>query len=234
MIKNTSIWLRGISRFSGFQLNIPLSPNENHVQEYHSIIAEFESATDDDFSVFKIKDIELNHPGPQYPFFEPTVAGYRYCDPAIFKARVSGLIRYVIALAEVHTGRPTSTPPKIKNEPQQKPVSSNTYNIGTMLGSQFVAGSPNTSIRNTFDAKSQEFRDFVRLLKETAPKLDLEQTASKQLNADIATIEAQIESPAPKYVVIGESISSIKSILEGIAANVLTNGLFLAMNRFLT
>jgi hypothetical protein len=88
-----------------------------------------------------------------------------------------------------------------------------------MHGSQLISGSPHASIKisKSFNPKDQKFRDLIASIKETAPKLGLEKDTLNQINADVATIEAQIESPAPKYTVIGESAYSIRGILESVA-----------------
>jgi hypothetical protein len=95
-----------------------------------------------------------------------------------------------------------------------------------------MAGSPGSLIQNSFNAKTPEFAGLIKDIREAIPRLNLEKSKSAQMYADVETIEVQIGSPAPKYTVISESVSSIRSIINGIAANVITSGLLLAMNQF--
>ena len=103
-----------------------------------------------------------------------------------------------------------------------------------MHGSQLISSSPHASIKinKSFNPKDQKLRDLIASIKETAPKLGFEKEPLDQLNADLATIEAQIESPAPKYTVIGESAYSIRGIFESVAGNVMTQALLVGIGQF--
>jgi hypothetical protein len=65
----------------------------------------FQSASKGDFSPFRIKDSEMRAPVPQLTGLEPIMKDYKYCDPAIFKARVSGVVHYVMMVSSIHTGK---------------------------------------------------------------------------------------------------------------------------------
>ena len=203
------------------------------MEEFHSIISDFEAATDNDFSTFRIRDSELSVDAyrPTTSYYEPPAAGLKYCDRSIFRARVSGLVRYVIALTQIHSGHIPDEPPKKASATK---VPSSSIYIENMHSSQLIAHSHNASMKNNFNPKDKEFRELIALIKETIPKLTLDPTAKTQIEADLATVEAQIESPAPKYRVIGESPSSTRSILESVAGNVLTNALFMGMAKYLS
>jgi hypothetical protein len=237
VITNTSLWLLTLSRFQGFQLNIPLYPHEKHVEEFHSILDGFQSASKADFSVFRIKDSEMCVPAPQFAGLEPVMKDYKYCERVVLKARVSGVVQYVTMVTSMHTGKVATGGTKKsaetdKTKAQAAPAAS--IYIENMHSSQLISGSPQASIKinESFNPKSDAFRELIATIKKNAPDLGLEKEALRQLNADVTTIEAQIESPAPKYTVIGESMYSLRGILESVAGNVMTQALFTGIAQF--
>jgi hypothetical protein len=236
VITNAPLWLVTLSRFQGFQIHTPYFPHEKHVEEFHSILDSFQLASKGDFSPFRIKDSEMGAPVPVVAGLEPIMKDYKYCDPTIFRARVSGVVQYLIVVSSIHSGKvPTSGAkgPSEPNEIKAQPSQLGIY-IENMHGSQLISGSPHASIKisQSFNPKDQKFRDLISSIKENAPRLGLEKDSLNQINADIVTIEAQIESPAPKYTVIGESAYSIRGILESVAGNVMTQALLLGLGQF--
>jgi hypothetical protein len=229
VIRDPRRWNVGAARLKGFALNLPTWPHQKHVEEYHSILQDFESSCDSDFSSFRIPDSELNYASKSVGgYFEPHNDQYKYCDSNIFKSKIYGLIHFVVAL------RNDDVPPKKQSakEPADiKEMAANIY-IGEMHGSQFVQHSPGTTIKSSFNAKSVDFGKLVQAIKVAIPDLKLKKSDADQIHADVATIEAQIESPAPRYTIISESAESIRSILEGLAANVITTGLLTLLNYY--
>lgn len=161
VIKNPIGWVTAIARFRGFHAYLPQWPHERHVAEYHSILHDFELASDDNFSPFKIpeSDLHLDKYAPAISFYEPPIPGYKYCDPVIFKGRVVGLLQFIVSLTEASRPKtPPQSPPK--KQPGPPPSGSSIY-IHSMTDSQLISGSANASIKNTFTANSNEFRDLV-------------------------------------------------------------------------
>ena len=233
MIRDALKWSIATARIVGFMTHLPHYPHEKRVHEYHSIIKDFEQCCDDDFSAFKVPDSELEldqyRPPELFSVVEPAIPGYRYCESSMFRAKVSGLTNYITLIMSRIPG--ARKPPKAKEELPAPPTPPSVF-IGQMHGSQFVQGSTGVSIKNTFNPKSAEFRELVQEIKSAIPQLTLEPQQADQLRADVGTIEMQVESPAPKYSIISESANSIRSILEGIAANVITTGLLVALNSY--
>lgn len=213
-----------------------MHPHQQHVEEFHSILDGFQSASKGDFSPFRIKDGEMNAPVPTLTGLEPVMSGYKYCDPSLFRGRVSGVVQYAIVLISVHSGKVPAPSTKDSKEPKSKDLAAAqpSIYIENMHSSQLISGSPHASIKiqESFNPKDQKFRELVKLIKETAPKLGLKDDELRLINAEAATIEAQIESPAPKYTYIAESAYSIKGILESVAGNVLTQALLLGLGQF--
>jgi len=204
------------------------------VAEYHSIISDFEIACDNDFSPLKIldSDLHVDKHKPTFSYYEPPIAEYKYCDALIFRGKVFGLLQYIVSITDLnkHKISPPPTPP-LRNVVEPKTIAPTIY-IGSMQDSQFVHSSPNASIKNRFNAKGKPFIELIQEIKSKASELNLDETQQKQMDSDLATIETQIEAPASNYTIIRESMFSIRSIIQGISANLLTNGLLLAINHF--
>jgi hypothetical protein len=92
----------------------------------------------------------------------------------------------------------------------------NYINVGTMTGSQIqqgTSGSTQTLEAGQLDAIRQVLADIRDLLS----SIDLEEDAERELQSELATVEAQLASPRPKLGIVREALSSTRSILEGAA-----------------
>ena len=91
----------------------------------------------------------------------------------------------------------------------------NILNIGQMIGSNIQQGTINSQQTVTISNEvSSEIGEFIKHLQESIEQLDLQEPLSKELNAEIKTVEAQIESPKPKTSIIKDGLHSIGRILE--------------------
>ncbi len=70
-----------------------------------------------------------------------------------------------------------------------------------------------------------QIRAFVAELKEALPGLQLIPNNEGEMKAEILTMEAQLSSPKPKHAVLGHSLQTVRSVLEGCAGSVLANEL---------
>ena len=94
--------------------------------------------------------------------------------------------------------------------------------VEQMIGSQIQQGSNQSSQVSTFTNNDLEATlKFVSDLRSQLPELKLNEEIQAEITSDIETIEAQAKSPHPKSTVIKECLSSIKTVLEGIAGNVI-------------
>jgi hypothetical protein len=103
-----------------------------------------------------------------------------------------------------------------------------------MYGSAIQQGTTGSQITINFDVKSTDFKSLIQDIRTKIPSLNLDQTSANQLYSDVGTIEVQIASPAPKPSVIAESLSSIKTILENAAGNVIAAGIVYEIVKFLS
>jgi hypothetical protein len=229
VISDAHLWNLAGARIRGFVINIPQWAHQAHVEEYHQILADFQNSCTSDFSAFKIPEsaMSLTHHRPP-SFFELGMEGYKYCDPTIFRTKVFGLVNYAASIVKEDQPRPL---PGAKKPADPKAPPSSIY-IGTMQGSQIVQNSSNTSLTNTYDPKSSEFKELVRAIKVAIPKLNLEPGKTNQLHVDIGTVEVQIGAPNPKRSIITESMHSIRNIVEGAIGSAVASGLLPAIYQY--
>jgi len=102
----------------------------------------------------------------------------------------------------------------------------NIINIHHMENSQIQQGSANSSqVVNISSENKNNIKDFLELLKQGKAELNLSADDNRELNAEITTIESQLDSSKPKKNIIKESLSTLKNILESAVGSVLANEL---------
>lgn len=98
----------------------------------------------------------------------------------------------------------------------------NYIHVEQMIGSQIQQGKNQSSQVLTFNNNDLEaILKFVSDLRSQLSELKLNEEIRAEVTSDITTIESQAKSPRPKSTIIKECLSSIKTILEGIAGNVI-------------
>lgn len=101
-------------------------------------------------------------------------------------------------------------------------VIQNFINItGSVTNSPILQGAQDSTQVVSYSPEAlQKTNEFVEFLKDTLPKLPLDDNDRAEVEAEIATIEPQLSSPRPKPNIIKSSIATIKTILENIPANI--------------
>lgn len=93
-----------------------------------------------------------------------------------------------------------------------------TTNIGSMSNSQLqVQSSGEQALR--IEEKREHLSTLLQAIKEASKGTE----QSPQVSVDVDTVLVQLESPSPKPGVIGESLRSLRSVLEGAAGGALGN-----------
>ncbi len=105
-----------------------------------------------------------------------------------------------------------------------------TYNIknyieGNIQDSQIQIEATNSSQSKTIEFDAGKLADLIKALRGTIDVIGVDEKGKQELNSEIGTLEAQISSPNPKNTIIGESLSSIKRILEAASGNLVASGL---------
>ena len=105
----------------------------------------------------------------------------------------------------------------------EKPVAQHTINVGTMTGSAIQSGTLGSHI--TINFNGNEVQTLVRKIRGSIDEIELGTGAKAEIGADLSTIETQLQSPHPKSIIISECLSTIKTILLGVAGSLIATGL---------
>lgn len=98
----------------------------------------------------------------------------------------------------------------------------NILNIQTVVGSQIQQGthsSTQSQTQSITDNGLQEVKSLLAILKKDIADLGLSLDALTEAQAEIRTVEAQLDSPKPKLGILSESLKTLRSLLEGVASN---------------
>jgi len=115
------------------------------------------------------------------------------------------------------------------SEPQEEtyyfpPV--NIINVETMIGSAIQQASPEARQTVAVEhSRIDDIRGFVAEVREVLDQLGLTSQQSSDLNAELGTVDAQLEASRPKTSILTESLLTMRSILEGAAGSALAAGL---------
>ncbi|MUL00885.1 hypothetical protein GNP89_01485 [Aliivibrio fischeri] len=100
-----------------------------------------------------------------------------------------------------------------------------TNNIGSMQNSQLQQVSDNSQQSMDFEVNNTHIAEFVEILKSSISQLNLNESDTDELNAEVATLEHQLASPKPKRVILSESLKSVRNIVEGVTGSIIATGL---------
>jgi hypothetical protein len=98
----------------------------------------------------------------------------------------------------------------------------NIMNVHNIIGSQVQQGSDGS--RQTISLSESAMSSMHELVKELLGKItsiELDENISRDAEAEIKTIDAQLSASKPKLNIIKESLNSLKIILESAAGNVI-------------
>ncbi|MDP2183061.1 MAG: hypothetical protein Q8K99_10895 [Actinomycetota bacterium] len=105
------------------------------------------------------------------------------------------------------------------DEPTQYFPPVNVIAIGTMSNSVIQQASPNATQNVSIDATEVEgLRSLLADVESRLDALALDMNERQQVEADIATIKAQLSAPSPRRSIVTESLLSLRTILEQVAA----------------
>lgn len=109
------------------------------------------------------------------------------------------------------------------DKPTQHFLPFNIIHVHSMNNSVIQQGSTNSTQNITITSDSiSDLKSFLSDLKTALEKMQLSIEVQGEILAEIATLEAQTVSPKPKRLIIGETLKSLRSILEGVAGNLAT------------
>lgn len=106
-------------------------------------------------------------------------------------------------------------------EEEKETASGRMYSVNNFYGAVGTANvqqAGRDAVRVSVNIDLEALRRLLPQLKES--DLELDDDASAELTAEIATVEAQLQSPRPKRGVVKQAAESIRSILEGAGGGV--------------
>lgn len=105
--------------------------------------------------------------------------------------------------------------------------------IGSMQNSQLQQDSSGAIQKLNIGINIDDLLAFITELNKSIEKLDLEENEKQKLITEIDTIENHANSPKPKQKIIFESLKTLRTILEGVASNIIVAGLLSKLGQFL-
>ncbi|AMX01252.1 hypothetical protein A3224_00465 [Microbulbifer thermotolerans] len=119
------------------------------------------------------------------------------------KLEEDGILGEGLSFSEKEKSSATSIPQSINNF------------YGSVHAPQIQQGNQTAiQVSSTINADSQAITEFINELKNNIEQLGLPLDSKAELSSEIATVEAQLQSPKPKTVIVKESLKTIRTVLE--------------------
>jgi hypothetical protein len=98
------------------------------------------------------------------------------------------------------------------------PPAGNYITIGTMIGSQLQQGTVQSTLvsQSATAAETELLSDFISAFRSEIDRLP-DELQRREAEAELATIESQLNSPKPKKSIILESLRTLKRLAEGVS-----------------
>jgi hypothetical protein len=107
-----------------------------------------------------------------------------------------------------------------RQETAHFPAAVNIIHIGQMHGSQIQQGTTHSQQHGQFisEVDRGSVQELVEKLRAVLPEAGLAQVDRHQAEAELATVEAQLNSPRPKRSFVRSSLETVRDLLEPIAS----------------
>jgi hypothetical protein len=107
-------------------------------------------------------------------------------------------------------------------EPEMPQVH-NAINIGAMTGSTIQQGSPDARQTVQFSLVVESAQSALDAFEKAIQGVSVPSAAMVEIVADVQTIKAQLSKPSPSLPIVQEAGKSLRAIVEGVAAGILTS-----------
>ena len=111
----------------------------------------------------------------------------------------------------------------IPKNAEAAPTMSNSINVGTMTGSVIQQDSPNAKQTADIKIDLDKTRAAVKAFEAAIEAARLADPRLSDIAADLDTIKAQLAKGTPSSVILREAGQSVRTVVEGIVGNALTN-----------
>jgi hypothetical protein len=113
-------------------------------------------------------------------------------------------------------------------------VVNNIVNVRTMTGSSIQQSGSHSSLTATLDASEViELRQFLGQLQHHLAELERQTNRADDLAGHFATVMAHLRTSKPNRHIVVEAVKTIRTVLEGMAGNVLASGLLSQIPKWL-
>jgi hypothetical protein len=119
-------------------------------------------------------------------------------------------------------------------EKPEETVTNNSIKIETAIGSNIQQASPNANQSLSFTLSVSNIKAALSEFETAMEGMSLPKTTAADVGADIQTIRAQLEKPAPSPMILQEAGRSIRNVLEGLTAGLLTPPVIAAASALMT
>jgi len=123
------------------------------------------------------------------------------------------------------TGKGMSFSSEEKEKAQAVTYKIKNYIHGNIQDSQIQMEATNSAQTSSVEFDIEQLAKLVEALRSTIEAVGIDKQGRQELDSEISTLEAQINSPKPKFSIIGESLASVRHILEGASGNLVASGL---------
>jgi hypothetical protein len=113
------------------------------------------------------------------------------------------------------------------HEPE-RPHVNNSINVGTMTGSAIQQSSPGAKQNVEFKLNIDEAKAALSTFQASIEASQLPRQHLDEISADLRTIASQLSKTSPSLQILQEAGRSVRSIVEGVAASLLTPGVIAA------
>lgn len=107
------------------------------------------------------------------------------------------------------------------SEPELPPTMSNNINIGNMSGGAIQQGTSHSAL-NQSNFNLSEAQQVLEAFRIAFEKENLTVDQRGNIEADVATLKAQLSKPARSEAMIKETVHTLRNVVEGITAGALT------------
>jgi hypothetical protein len=99
----------------------------------------------------------------------------------------------------------------------------NLIQIENMNNSAIQQGTSYSMQQINFNSeKLDQLPKIINEIEVIKDQIEIDKTLYDELISEVETLKSQMKSPKPKNVILGESLKSIRSILEGVVGNLIT------------
>jgi hypothetical protein len=109
----------------------------------------------------------------------------------------------------------------------------NVLHIGNVSGSSIQQTGANSVLTATVANHATGLRELATELRQASVELGRSTERSRELEANISTLEAQASSPSPNPTIVREALNTVRNVLEGMTGSLLATGLIQSVCRFL-